>query len=935
MVLVLVLLALLISLPAAAQTGSPPADLSHCEELFKAQPETEEATKCFFEASRTPELRDKAAARLRSLLAAHPENPWLTLFTGHVEPDRAEELYRKAAEAFKARREFRGEVLARGNLQRIYFAQGRLEEAGEQAEQAMKVAEASGNPPLIARGRIINARHILFVGQDPERAYLLLRQAEPALFPDGPYAEQRDCLLGLGNVSIELGRFQEGLDAFERLADLAKINGDPFAEANAKYGMANAVFDGMFELPREEDRREAIRLAREALDVAMAAGHRSVEARAHLMIGQLSSGEEARQHFKECLAASDTVRERSYCLSGLARLLSADQPQEAQKTIDESLELARQAEDFWSMALAWRERMRVSWAAGPQKRAIADSQSALDAIEALRELQASSSRQAEAFSTWSEDYYWLSGRMIQESLAGSGPEDLERAFLVTERLRSRTLIDTLEAARAVPALGAPLKQRRAAVLERISGVQRRLMDPDLPAGERASLSRDLERLEMEEADLRNQLNRATPAFSNLSGPDFATLTRVQQTLAPREALLSFQIAPWEDVRGEFAGGSWLTVVTGSAAHVVRLPGRGEIRPAVRMWKGTFDRRNGSEAGPAVVLYKTLLGKALEKLPPGIERLIIIPDDVLHQLPFAALRATKESPPLGERYELTLIPSATLWLGWKGRRPETAPNPVLALADPPTPGGLDGIQVASLERSAAVFSSAFRLGPLPYARQESEYAVDHMGGGSLRRLGDKAAEAYLKHAPLHEFGVLHFATHAVTDEVNPERSGVLLAPGDPAEDGLLQIREIVDLYLQGRTVVLSACSTNTGTVLRGEGVMSLARAFFQAGAHTVVASLWPLRDDEAALFFDRFYDHLGDGLSVAAALHAAQRDRIEAGAPAAAWAGIVVLGDGDVVPLPGGRKRNPLPWALAGTALLLLGAGVAFFLRKRAARHPLI
>ena len=58
------------------------------------------------------------------------------------------------------------------------------------------------------------------------------------------------------------------------------------------------------------------------------------------------------------------------------------------------------------------------------------------------------------------------------------------------------------------------------------------------------------------------------------------------------------------------------------------------------------------------------------------------------------------------------------------------------------------------------------------------------------------------------------------------------------------------------MVLSACSTNTGTVLRGEGVMSLARAFFQAGAHTVVASLWPLRDDEAAIFFDRFYDHLG-------------------------------------------------------------------------------
>ena len=85
-------------------------------------------------------------------------------------------------------------------------------------------------------------------------------------------------------------------------------------------------------------------------------------------------------------------------------------------------------------------------------------------------------------------------------------------------------------------------------------------------------------------------------------------------------------------------------------------------------------------------------------------------------------------------------------------------------------------------------------------------------------------------------------------------------------------------------------------------MSLARAFFQAGAHTVVASLWRLRDDEAADFFDRFYRHLGKGAGVAAALQDAQRELIAKGAPAAAWAGLVVLGDGDLVPLPGGTEK---------------------------------
>jgi CHAT domain len=117
------------------------------------------------------------------------------------------------------------------------------------------------------------------------------------------------------------------------------------------------------------------------------------------------------------------------------------------------------------------------------------------------------------------------------------------------------------------------------------------------------------------------------------------------------------------------------------------------------------------------------------------------------------------------------------------------------------------------------------------------------------------------------------------------------------------------------------------------VMSLARAFFQAGARTVVASLWRLRDDEAADFFDRFYRHLGRGASVAAALQGAQVELIDKGAPAASWAGLVVLGDGDVVPLPGGRKGSVLPhwaWGVAAGLLLALVAGAAFRRRRKPA-----
>jgi hypothetical protein len=91
-------------------------------------------------------------------------------------------------------------------------------------------------------------------------------------------------------------------------------------------------------------------------------------------------------------------------------------------------------------------------------------------------------------------------------------------------------------------------------------------------------------------------------------------------------------------------------------------------------------------------------------------------------------------------------------------------------------------------------------------------------------------------------------------------------------------------------------------------MSLARTFFQAGAQAVVGTLWRVRDEDTASFFDAFYRHLAEGMSIAAAVQAAQLERRAAGAPMTAWAGVVVLGDGDVVPLPGGhRGSGPGTW----------------------------
>ena len=151
------------------------------------------------------------------------------------------------------------------------------------------------------------------------------------------------------------------------------------------------------------------------------------------------------------------------------------------------------------------------------------------------------------------------------------------------------------------------------------------------------------------------------------------------------------------------------------------------------------------------------------------------------------------------------------------------------------------------------------------------------------------------------------------------------------DGLLQTREIEALDLAGRVVMLSACYTASGPVLSGEGVLSLARAFFAAGAHAVIGSRWPLRDADAADLIEAFYRYLGRGASLSEALKASQDEARAAGRPASQWAAFVLMGNGDLRPFVGATMpstRSHLPAMFTSVLILLVVAGVVLARRRQ-------
>lgn len=456
-----------------------------------------------------------------------------------------------------------------------------------------------------------------------------------------------------------------------------------------------------------------------------------------------------------------------------------------------------------------------------------------------------------------------------------------------------------------------------------------------PERRRDALAR-LEQLELRERELARQVALAFPREA--ASPSFATLDAVQSALGVNEALLSYQVGIWQTYEGEFGGGAWLTVITRDRRLLHRIPDRSHFAPIVPVFNGLLTREDGVDAVAAARLHRDVFGQALDALPPHVTRLIVVPDGPLQRLAFGALRATPDAPPLAARYELTFAPSATLWLHWRRNAQGGLVAPrALTLADP-DPGF--GAPSEATERQA-VLSEGLRLGRLPHARAESRTLARFVTAADTL-IGAAASESALKARDLTPYGLLHVAAHALSDEAHPERSAVLLAPGDPREDGLLQAREIQDLDLAGRIVVLSACQTASGAMLQGEGVLSLARAFFEAGARTVIGTRWAIRDADAAMLFDAFYRHLGDGASVSEALSRAKRHALAAGRPASVWAGVELLGDGSVRPFPARdastsattfRALRAAP-ALVGVAAFivipLLVVGGVWLVRRRAA-----
>jgi len=306
------------------------------------------------------------------------------------------------------------------------------------------------------------------------------------------------------------------------------------------------------------------------------------------------------------------------------------------------------------------------------------------------------------------------------------------------------------------------------------------------------------------------------------------------------------------------------------------------------------------------------------LPSGTAHVIVVPDGSLTLVPFELLPI--DGRLMIERTAVSYAPTAAMLL----RNP-----PARRTAWPPWTPEFRGFGDPRFASASLDDPASLRM-RLAASADEVQTIASELGGRSFFHLGTDDRKVWLTEA-FEQAPILHLATHAVADANAIERSRILFSPasGSKQSADYLFLKEAYDLPLKNvELAVLSACDTERGQVLRGEGVRSFSRAFLASGARSTVTTLWRVPDAPTAAFMKAFYFELQRGVPRDVALQSAKLRFARSGGDLADphyWAAFVLTGEG-LRPIPTAiRWRSVVLAALAAMVILL---AVVFFVRGR-------
>ena len=804
---------------------------------------------------------------------------------------------RQSSDTHKVPEELFQDALLVSATQDYRTARTRLQQAMRLWIQLREPGKA-GKGALQIGGRYKQARKYL-------EALDCYKQAlEVPLLPD---LTKVNALTAIARVYAELYQSDLAKRYFSKALDQARVINDLPAQTLALTGLADLSH-------RQGDKAKALVCISQA---RQSNNQRNAETEASLqcLLGQINQEEgrveKARSAFEDALAIYEKAlhpagQVKALCaLSALSLLAS-----KKQAALDQSERAVAIAEKHASRAAthadsvnaselrwhAWLSRARAERALGQNERAIKSYFWARShfkmiwwAVYSVTEASAIALRE-EAQATYRE---------CVDLLMEQG--QIKQAYELADEPKARTILNRIESRRMTPARGDRRQEAiRRELTRNLAHIRQQPRALSLSRLKKAVLQKAIEEADfkMQESRLQAELERSKERL--VWSPPATAVQLQQDTAHSQTALLQFLL-------GENRSFVWLFAK--GEVYFEILPARKKIEEAVKRYLNLLadtpnqlymERDLARLRDQSAVLFNTLLGRLSRQIEPG-HRLIIVPDGLLHYLPFEAL--THNGHFVVEDLVISYLPSASMLMQRQDSRADAGPKDrmeLLAFGDPIFGPDLKA-SVTKTPKSSAIdvsriarASRGFQLPPLPRTRDEVQYIASLFPPGRTRiLLGKDSTEDAVKRESLRRYRRLHFATHSLIDEQSPSRSAVVLTlDADPDDDGFLDVSEISDLDLDCDLVVLSACQTGRGQLLSGEGIVGLSRAFLYAGAREVVVSHWNVSDISTDRLMESFYRHLTAGIDNASALREAKVELLKSETETRHpyyWSSFVIIG----------------------------------------------
>lgn len=803
--------------------------------------------------------------------------------------DRSVELYQKSGDPL-------GEADALTNLAYGYVMSGDRLRGSNIAERAAAIARGGGDTRRLAFALIALGDANERMG-DWNRAFEVFKEAE-SYFPEGLDHFEKAILFDRFGVYFETyDDIENALDYYRRAYLLFESLGD-------RSGTSQLLTVSGQMLARLGKHDEALENMRKGLAVSQTPKDPYTFAFASESIGDLYKERGdltlAKQHYTTALEHFRQVGIRHSIASAHQKLgetfwLSGEM-EKAREQLESALAINRQimsriaeAENLYSLAL-------IDRAEGKRLSAEAQVSEAIRLTEYIQAESADPRMKRSHFARHAKRYEFLIDLLLDRPDRSIELETVRKALFAAEQLKARTLTDNLLRSDASLYADAPAEllesDRKVRIaLNAKSDKLTDLLDRSPESAEIPIFESEIKKLQAEADAIRAEIRRKSPLFSAFKDqPPFDVADFQSNSLDPNAVLLEFFLG---------TESSYLWLVTNTELKVFTLPAKDEIGAKVGALRSMLDARRpqGDESiehrlqrisdadakyvAAARELSNTLLGPVADKIIG--KRLIVVPDGKLNYFPLSALPMPNSSSddPLLLTNEVIYQPSAQTYALMQtiGREPSSRNKDLLVFSDPvfnSSDERLTGIAVAQTQpdepyrfRLVESFSSLSRL---LASKTEAETVAGTVGESDLFTGFDATRERLLS-TDLADYKVVHLATHGFLDPERPELSSLVLSRydqlGKPIDEAI-RMHDIYSMKLNADLVVLSACETGTGKEIKGEGVMGLNTAFLQAGARSVVSTLWQVEDNAANELMKEFYGRMvSDGMSPSAALRAAQ------------------------------------------------------------------